>query len=787
MTRFLSPKSVDAAMTLLLGTLALYGLRDTFAGSSYLVAGVVGLVVGLFVAHVTLRLRQPLAVLLVLVVAAYFILGGLVALHSLGGSELLPVPHTLAELTRASTQGWKDLLTTLPPVDDPRLLALPYLLGLVAGAAGAILAERSPWAPAPVLAPVALLALGILLGVADPSRIAPTAGLFAAVTILWLVVRARRTRLRHVSGTSRQMVRRATGALLCLGAAAAAVFAGPSLPGVRADRVVLRSHVVPPFNVGQYPSPLSSFRRYTHGYQTIQPSDALYDKPLFDVSGLPAGTRVRLASLDSYDGAVWGAGNTAGSAPTSDPATSATGDDTFQKVGRIIDTPARGVPARATVTILNGSTAPGGTALGVWLPTAGDLTGISWRRPDQEQGSDNFRYNLASSTGVLPEGLAKGDAYNFSAVLPDDRLTRTTRLASGSLPAVDASPFQQLGTTWAGNANTPYNQIQAIATYLRTNGHYTDGEKGYQYYPSGQSLYRLRLFSSAQGQLAGDDEQYAAIMALTANAVGVPARVVVGAVVDSSHDVVEGKDIHAWVELEAADGSWKTLPQSQFMNTRKPQRQQQQDQTAIAASTIPPPAPAHPPATIGEPLDNSLNHRVSPLHSRRHLPAFFSVLIRFVLIPVALLVMLGGAIVGAKRWRRFRRRTRGTPVRQLALAWRDLLDHARDFGVAVPLGATRREQAVVLAAADRGIASPGLLASARRADMVMFGAGSPSAKSVSAYWAETDDLRRLISRHHSRRRRAWASLNLVTLRPVLPRMPRQRDSLPQSTVRPVTT
>jgi hypothetical protein len=761
MTRLLrAPVVVDTGLLLALGTLALFGFRDTYDGYSYLVSGVTGLVLGVALATLTRQLGQPPIVLLAGIVGAFFLLGGLVALHGLGGTNLLPVPHTLQQLADCVIHGWKQLLTTLPPVDGGPLLALPYLLGLVAGAAGVALAPMR-WAPAPVLVPLLLLALVILLGVKDLTLTAGTAAVFAALTIGWLVVRARRHRIRVIAVGSRRVVRRATSVILCGGVAAVALVAGPHLPGLKGHRVVLRSQITPPFDVGQYASPLASFRRFTKGYQTTATSgDALYDKPVLRVSRSLVGTRLRIAALDSYDGNVWGAGDVAGTAV--DPETTA--DDTFQKVGRRIDNPAAGRTVSGTVTILDGDARPGSSSMNVWLPTVGSLAGITFHSPDEEQGSDQFRYNLSTSTGVLPGGLAKGTSYSFQAVVPDESLTHRTLLASGGLPEVDSSTFQQLATTWAGKAATPIGQVDAVAAYLRTHGHYTDGEKGFEFFPAGDSLYRLQYFTSTRGELAGNDEQFAAMMALAANALGVPARVVVGAVPEKD-GLVQGQDIHAWVELQAADGSWRTLPTQRFMNRhRKPRHEQEKDQQSIPASNIPPPAPVHPPATAGAPLDNSLNHRVVAVRTHRFaLPRFIWALLEYVLLPLLLLVLVFGSVVGAKRWRRHRRRTRGSPSHQLAMAWQELLDHVRDHGVAVATKTTRREQAQALAARPLGL--PDLTASARRADSVMFGRDEPSPTIVNEYWAEVDDLRHQISALRTRWQRIRASLNLITFRP----------------------
>ena len=120
---------------------------------------------------------------------------------------------------------------------------------------------------------------------------------------------------------------------------AAAVAAQPvgtwAAGGDEADvsRVVLRTYVEPPFDVGQYPSPLASFRRYV---EMPQPDAAnLYDRVLFTTEGAPAGTRVRIATLDDYDGVVWGAANAPSrAAPTTPSSGSARRSTTRPRAAR---------------------------------------------------------------------------------------------------------------------------------------------------------------------------------------------------------------------------------------------------------------------------------------------------------------------------------------------------------------------------------------------------------------------------------------------------------------------
>ena len=90
-------------------------------------------------------------------------------------------------------------------------------------------------------------------------------------------------------------------------AGAGATVIGPHLPGADAhQRVVL--YVEPPFDVSAYPSPLAGFRDYT---KDVPAGLSVYGKELLATTGLPAGSRVRIAAMDAYDGLSWGVANAA--------------------------------------------------------------------------------------------------------------------------------------------------------------------------------------------------------------------------------------------------------------------------------------------------------------------------------------------------------------------------------------------------------------------------------------------------------------------------------------------
>lgn len=733
---------VDLIFVLVLGTVAMYGFKDTFNGWTYLLAGVLGLVLGTVLAHLAVELAQPVVVLALFIVVAFFLLGGAVAGPD-SAAAALPLPGTLVDLADQSVHGWKELLTTLPPVDGGPLLALPYLLGLVAGAGTLTLARRLRSAYLPLFGSLTLLAAVILLGVQHADDLAVIGLLSGVLGVAWVVIRAR-WQSSTVNIGSRSTSRVVLGAGLCGVAALAAVFAGPHLPGMGEERVVLRTWVEPPFDVGQYPSPLASFRKHTKDY--IGPDHLkLHEKPLLEVTGLPAGTRVRFAGMDSYNGIVWGAANDSGTEPGN--------LDTFQKVGSVIDNPvteAGGKEVEATVKVLEGYR-------GVWLPEAGALTGIDLGSGLEDQ-KDAFRYNLATNTGVLPGGIQPGDSYSFRAVLPDEKLDKGLQTWDGSLPGVQAaSRFQSLSGQLSGQAESPLERVLAIAAELKSQGKYTDGGAGFEQFRPGHSLSRLTEFTAADRQMAGNDEQFAAMMAILANQAGVPARVAMGAQVPED-GVIKGKDVHAWVELRAADGTWRTLPTEEFMNTETPPQQETPEQKKlVAGKVIPPPAPVRPPSSAGDPVEDSLDRLDQHRDSSFQIPGFIIGFFKYVVLPVALVAGILGLIIWAKRRRRTLRRTQGTPATRLAFAWRDLLDHARDHGHAVTARATRREQA-------RAIGVDGFSDLARGADGHIFGIEDPTDEHAKRYWEKADAMREEMTKPLSRFARLKVAVNLASFR-----------------------
>lgn len=740
--------AIDVAFVLVLGALALSGLGPTFTGQGFLLVGVLGVGLGALASALADFRRWPGAAGVIIAMVLFFALGPVLCLRA--ESDPWPTPDAVRLLSRTAVLGWKDLLTTLPPIDGAGpLLVLPWLLGLTMGSVAVALARLSKgpsWlrSTAPLVVPILVLGLVILLGLHHPQSILLQGSLFATALLAWLALRGLRSAVA-VTGSTGRAGRVALGAALLTVTAAVAVPIGLLGDGADGERVVLRDQVEPPFDIGRYPSPLASFRRYVE-FPHDAPAENLYERELFTVSGVPAGTRVRFATLDRYDGTVWGA---------SDHAIPGADNDVYQRVSTVIDNPVSGRSVSALITLGEGYS-------GVWLPMVGALQAIDFRTGSLQARADSFRFNLATSTAVVPLGVAPGDSYQVRAVLPDDEVTADSDSGAPVGEAAEAAAFLEAqATEWSGEAKTPMKRVFAIADHLRAEGKYTDGvATAERIYHAGHFQGRLSEFVNAP-IIAGDDEQYAATMALLANRVGVPARVVFGAVVPEG-GVVHGSDVAAWVELQVADGSWRTLPTDAFMGREHPAKLPPQSQQSVGGTNVPPPAPIPPPSTEGDQADARLKAEKvvdDTARASRAVPSWVRYVGLAVGGPLAVISLLLGSIVLAKAWRRRRRRTAGPASARVGGGWRELVDHARDLGrpVSADPVRTRREQSAE-------IATGAAVALAQRADAHVFGPEAPHPEAAESFWEAVSAERKAMSAAVGRWRRLIAAVSLRTFR-----------------------
>ncbi|MCW2847577.1 MAG: hypothetical protein JWR90_1551 [Marmoricola sp.] len=709
------PVVVDVVAVVGLMGIALLGLDDSYSTRFYLVVGMVAVGLTSLWALLCLGQRWGTAGYLLVASLAYPIAGATLAYRS------LPSLPTVTDTLTATITGPSEFLTTIPPVDATgTVLVIPYLVGFLLGGAAAWMALHTGRPLLPVLPLVAAMVTCVALGTETSTALLVRAAVFTGGVLLWVVLRSARA---GELDTGRGGLLRVSGAAVVTLLAVA--LAASLLPTVRSDaRVVLRGRVGSGQEVSQLDNPLSSFRRNTR--QPVNGADNVVDRRLLRVRGLPRGRLLRFVALDVYDGTTWSAGNRTVANDSG---------SLFQRIGRQVGARRPGTKVEVSIEVQRPWTSS-------WLPLAGQLTGITFDYLDGRAQREDVRYNVATETGMVVGGLGAKDDYHFTAVLPDDRLTRRSTPYGSGVALQPTGGFLDADLApWNRSGLAPMAQVFSLAKYLRTNGRYSDGgtvaERGFL---PGHGQARLgRGFFGARA-IVGDDEQYAAFMALAANRLGVPARVVVGSDTGPS-GWVRGRNVEAWVELRVADGSWRTLPQDAFMSHRPPKRSdvRQPVQSFVNQDTPKDPPPQQAPTPQQDPRTVEQQHQ-EPSSSTS--PLVWE-------LPLALLVV--GLVPGLKWWRRRRRRSAERPGRRVVGGWTEILDLRRDQGHEVGEGLPRVEQARRL----------GLdVAVARRADDLVFAREEPTAAQAREFWGQVDAQRARAAAELGwpRRLRSWWSL-----------------------------
>ena len=742
---------VDGGFVLVLGGIGLLGFRTTYGGITYLVIGMAALAVGIGISEITRRMGKTFFADISATVVVFFLLGGLVALRGATAGGAIPSPATVTALFDIGFRGWKDLLTTKPPVgNNSGLLTIPFMIGLLGGTSAYSLARRTRLIAVPALIPVAILVLGILFGTERSAALLVQGSLFSALVLVWMSIRSQR--IRQFSTTKRPGRNRVLSAIAIVASAAIlAPFIGPNLPFAgHHRRVVLARYVIPPFDSNSLSSPLAAFRDYTPGSPK-----SLARVVLFTVSGINPGSLVRIATMDSYNGLVWGFG--AGSASTG----SASGtNDPFYRYGTVIPSSIAGQVGTVTVHLEH--------AVGAWLPNIGQLTRISFLGSEGPSLAQNFRYDPTTGTAVDTALSSTGVDYRMQTVVPAQPSANqlaTAGAGSDLLAVTVPGPLQTQAATWVGTTTGAWNMVMKLSETLKTQGRFSNGTENPPLAAPGHSAGRLEQFIAGSPlvgkQIVGDDEQYAATLALMANAVGVPARVVLGAQVPAG-GAVRGIDVHAWVEVSLAGLGWVTVDPSRFLPTKTPSHVLPQTQPAqLAQSPVTPPIVSilRPPPNDALPQSAAPSSRILPpkLRAGFHIPGILVDAAKFVGPPLLVLVAWAGTIFGLKSRRRRHRRLLGPTALRMASAWRELTDIAHDLGHQVSSGLTRREQAVVLPA-------PNAHNLAQIADAAVFGPDDPSPEQVEQYWREMQDTGRHLKASASRWQRIRGALSPASLR-----------------------
>ncbi|PPF60607.1 transglutaminase, partial [Clavibacter michiganensis] len=509
--------------------------------------------------------------------------------------------------------------------------------------------------------------------------------------------------------------RLALGAGLLVVALGVGLATGGLLAPVSA-REVLRDAIVPPLDLHDYPSPLVGFRKYVRDEK---------EDVLFTVKGLPDGARVRLATLDAYDGVVY---NVAGDGTA--------GSGTFTRVSGDIPNDVKGDKATLDVTI--------GDLTGVWIPDAGYLDSFRFTGDRADELANSLHYNRTTGVAISTLGLAKGDSYSMDVVIPKvltEEQLESHALQSLSMPKAAGVPEEvpTLATQYIGDADRPLTQVRNLATSLSQEGFFSHGLEGEATSRAGHGAERISALLDAD-QMIGDDEQYAVAMALMARSAGMPARVVMGFYPDkyagaSAEQQITGDQLHAWVEVAFDDAGWvafdPTPPKDQV-----PQEEAPKPKSDPKAQVLQPPPPPQEPADLPPDLRTDDTDQDDEADAN---PILVTVLIASgSLLGLIIVLLTPVVVIGALKTRRRKaRQNADRPADRLSGGWDEIVDRADDLGTAVGRGVTRRADAAVIAESWPDLP---VGAVAVRADHGVFGPGEPSPDEVDAFWAEVDDI-----------------------------------------------
>ncbi len=708
------------------------------AGDGYRAAAI-GVAAGLALALLAWWVRWGMLASAAAAAAAYLLIGPVAALPHFAAGGALPTPESLRRLGALIVQSWRDLLTVSVPASDfDGPAVVPFLAGLAAALLTGSAALRWRRYLLALIPAAAFLVVGILWGTKAHPVSTVQGALFAGVALAWGAQRQWLQRLaggRHVLGQGAGGLprwRRALAAAAVLVVALGAGVAGAVGLGQRTDRYILRDDVIAPLDGRAFTSPLSRFR----ALETQQ-----RDTVLFTVTGLATGERVRLAALDSYDGQVYSLSDTSAA---------------FLRVGSRLDPGAdAGTPQRLSIEI--------GDYRGPWLPGGGDLRGVRFSGREQERRSDVY-YNATTSTLLTTGALAPGTRYDLDIVpvgiiatpaVADDLAASATSEVMIPPPRDVPEVVAAKATAWTGDKPTAYNQLVALQSSLAA-GYFTNDAA------SGHGYRRILQFLEAETQ-QGDDEQYAVAMALMALSLGLPARVVVGFYPDQPAPAgkplaVTGDMGHVWVEVAFQPDRWVTFDPTPPRDRTRPD-QQQGSRTGQQPQLQAPPVP--PRADLDHPDDSDTGApRRIPPEDEAQLPVEvfrWSALVGGGIGALALPFLV---ILGLKGRRRRRRRGYPLLADRASGGWDEVADSARDLGVSVPAGATRREAARVFGAEFPGAPA---LALAERVDARVFGE-APTEDQVRALWADVDTVLRAMGTTRGRLSRWRARLSLRSLR-----------------------
>ncbi|MGN7801074.1 transglutaminaseTgpA domain-containing protein [Leifsonia sp. 22587] len=746
---------VDVAFALVAVALGAWAFWPVYQSSAFVVMLVATLLLGTAIGVVGWAWRLPSIAVAGLVVLVYLGTGVQLAVPSEASTGgLLPTLPGFVDLVQGTWLSWKQLVTISVPVGSYQALLVPaFLLTLLATVVTVSTALRCSRPELAALPPVLLLVAGILLG----SSVAPVPLLllFAlfAVLLAWLIrfrLLRRSAAVRSLREQSGQLVesrseRRstalltATGATVMLVAASAGGIAAAALLPPPGEREVVRTAVEQPFDPRHYPSPLSGFRSY------LEPAEA--EKTMLTVAGLPADRRLRIATLDTYDGVTYSVG--------SGDVTSASGS--FARVPYRLDQGATN-GKRTTTTVVVGA------YRGPWLPGSGQLEQVEFRGADAGRLADSFFYNDVTGTGAVTAPLRTGDIYTEQSVVkPLLTAGQLEKVQPGSdsvpRPSVIPDELQSVLQKYTAGVSGAGPKLAAALRGLAQDGYISHGISPKE--PASRSGHGADRITEllTDVPMLGDQEQYAVTAALMARQLGFPARVVMGFVapkdVTTPMVALTGSDISAWIEVQTNSG-WVTVDPTPPLRPVPPKQPEQPTQISRPQTNVQPPVDDNPQRN-----DEPPQAQVDPSNQPKPNPVLETLLAVLVVVGWTLLVLALVAspflaVLAAKWRRRVLRRSAPTARERIVGGWREFADAAVDHGYDPPPAATRVEFAGTIGGSRAA-------ALAKVADRATFSGVAPTPAEAESVWKAVDDLRGQLAKRDTRWKRLLAAVSLRSL------------------------
>jgi hypothetical protein len=694
----------------------------------------VALVAGSAIAILGAVFRWSSAVVVGASVVAFLLLGVPLAVPSQALFGVFPTAEGFMLLLSSVALAWKQLLTVNLPVGTFQGLLVPALVLVLASTIVSLtIALRSGRGDFAALPPVIVFLTGLAFGPASATLPVPLALVLFAGLFVWLMWRrwyARSEAIRQLAaaavttdGTqavvpsehrlvSVRTIASAVAILVIAGAAGAGAAAVAPPPGARK---VLRTGIVQPFDPRAYVSPLAGFRQYLK----VDRADSV----MFTVAGLPDGARIRVATLDYYDGIVYSVG--------SDEVSSASGS--FTRVPSRLDQSAvDGDSVSLDVTI--------GDYAGVWVPSLGKLERVQFEGARASTLTDSFYYNDTTGSAAVIDGLAAGDEYSLDAVLPPQ--PSTAELASVSpgnavVPRIEAVPAEVdvVLERYTSGIEGAGNRLAAMIEGLRADGYISHGATPDEPASrSGHASDRITELLTAQ-RMIGDAEQYSVAAALMARQLGFASRVVFGFAPESGQGevvAVTGRAVSAWVEVNTDQFGWVSIDPTPPARDIPEELPEEPSPVSRPQSVIPPTVIERDPTTAQTPPESPNDDAEQPAAWLLVLAVVLRVL-GWVVLALAVLSSPFLAIIAAKIRRRRRRRRAPTPLARISGGWQEYRDAVLDHGFTPSATATRRELAAVV-----GGSQPALLAAI--SDRAVFSPRQPSDEEAERVWRAVTEL-----------------------------------------------